>query len=36
MKKIIVLAAVILGFSFAAAAQPRAIGLRGGYGAELS
>ena len=36
MKKIIVLAAVILGFSFAAAAQPRAIGVRIGNGGEVS
>ena len=36
MKKIIVLAAVILGFSFAAAAQPRAIGVRLGNGGEVS
>jgi hypothetical protein len=36
MKKIIIVAALVLGFAAAAAAQPRAIGLRGGYGAELS
>ena len=36
MKKIILLAAMVLGFAVAAAAQPRAIGLRGGYGVELS
>ena len=36
MKKIILVAAMVLGFTFAASAQPRAIGLRGGYGAELS
>ena len=36
MKKIIVLAAVILGFSVAAAAQPRAIGVRVGNGGEIS
>ena len=36
MKKIIVLAAVILGFSVAAAAQPRAIGVRIGNGGEVS
>ena len=36
MKKIIVLAALILGFSVAAAAQPRAIGLRIGNGGEIS
>ena len=36
MKKIIVLAALILGLSVAAAAQPRAIGLRIGNGGEIS
>ena len=36
MKKIIIVAALVLGFAAAAAAQPRAVGLRGGYGAELS
>jgi hypothetical protein len=36
MKKIIVLAALILGFSVAAAAQPRAIGVRIGNGGEIS
>ena len=36
MKKIFVLAAVILGFSVAAAAQPRAIGVRVGNGGEIS
>lgn len=36
MKKIILLAAMVLGFTFAAVAQPRAIGLRFGYGAELT
>ena len=36
MKKIIVLAAVILGFSVAAAAQPRALGVRLGNGGEIS
>ena len=36
MKKIILVAALVLGFAAAAVAQPRAIGLRGGYGAELS
>jgi hypothetical protein len=36
MKKIIAIAALVFGVSIAAAAQPRAIGLRGGYGAELS
>ena len=33
MKKIILLAAMVLGFAFAASAQPRALGIRGG---ELS
>jgi hypothetical protein len=36
MKKIILIAAMVLGFAVAAVAQPRAIGLRGGYGVELS
>ena len=36
MKKIIVIAALILGFSVAAAAQPRAIGVRIGNGGEIS
>ena len=36
MKKIILVAALVLGFAAAAAAQPRALGLRGGYGAEIS
>ena len=36
MKKIIILAAMVLGFSVAAAAQPRAVGLRLGYGAEAT
>ena len=36
MKKIIILAAIMLGFAVAASAQPRAIGIRGGYGVELS
>ena len=36
MKKIILVAALVLGFAEAASAQPRAIGLRGGWGAELS
>ena len=36
MKKIILVAAMVLGFAVAASAQPRAIGLRGGWGAELS
>ena len=36
MKKIILIAAMVLGFAVAAVAQPRAVGLRGGYGVELS
>lgn len=36
MKKIILVAAMVLGFAVAAAAQPRAIGLRGGYGVEAT
>ena len=36
MKKIILIAALVLGFAAVAAAQPRAIGLRGGWGVELS
>ncbi len=36
MKKILVVAALVLGFAVAASAQPRALGLRFGYGAELS
>ena len=36
MKKIILVAALILGFAAAASAQPKAIGLRIGGGAELS
>ena len=36
MKKIILVAALVLGFAAAAVAQPRALGLRGGYGVELS
>ena len=36
MKKIIVLAAMILGFSVAAAAQSRSIGVRVGNGGEIS
>ena len=36
MKKIILVAAMVLGFAVAAAAQPRAIGLRLGNGAEVS
>ena len=36
MKKIILIAAMVLGFAVAASAQPKAIGLRIGGGAELS
>ena len=36
MKKIIVLALAILGFAAVATAQPRTIGIRAGYGAEVS
>ena len=36
MKKIIVIAAVLLGFAVAASAQPRAIGVRIGNGGEVS
>ena len=36
MKKIILAAALVLGFAAAASAQPKAIGLRIGGGAELS
>ncbi len=36
MKKIILVAAMVLGFAVAASAQPRAIGLRGGFGAGVS
>ena len=36
MKKIIAIAALVLGFAVAASAQPKALGLRLGYGAELS
>ena len=36
MKKIVLIAAMVLGFTFAASAQPRAIGARLSYGAELS
>ena len=36
MKKIILIAAMICGFAVAASAQPKALGLRFGYGAELS
>ena len=37
MKKIILVAAMVLGFAVAASAQPRAVGIRGTYGgAEIS
>lgn len=36
MKKIILVAAMVLGFTVAATAQPRAIGVRIGNGAEVS
>ena len=36
MKKIILVAAMVLGFAVAASAQPRALGARLSYGAELS
>ena len=36
MKKIILMAVAVLGFAVAAVAQPRAVGLRLGYGAEAS
>ncbi len=36
MKKILIAAALVLGFAVAASAQPKAIGIRGGYGVELS
>ena len=36
MKKIILIAAMVLGFAVAASAQPRAVGLRLGYGAEAT
>lgn len=36
MKRIIIIAALVLGFTVAASAQPRALGARFGYGAELS
>jgi len=36
MKKIILIAAMVLGFAVAAVAQPRAVGLRLGYAAEVS
>ena len=36
MKKTIIIIAVMLGFAFAASAQPKAIGGRLGYGIEAS
>ena len=36
MKRIIIAAALVLGFTVAASAQPRAIGGRFGYGVDLS
>ena len=36
MKKVLILAAALLGFAMAASAQPRAIGVRAGYGGEFS
>ena len=36
MKKIILVAALVLGFAVAASAQPRAIGVRIGNGGEIS
>ena len=36
MKKIIIVAAMMLGFSIAASAQPRAVGLHGSLGVGLS
>jgi hypothetical protein len=36
MKKIILMAVAVLGFAVAGAAQPRAVGIRGGYGLEAS
>ena len=36
MKKTILILVAILGLSFMAAAQPRALGVRAGYGGELS
>ena len=36
MKKIILIAAMVLGFAAAAVAQPKAVGLRLGYGAEAT
>ena len=36
MKKIILAAALVLGFTVAASAQPKAVGIRFGYGIEAS
>ena len=36
MKKTLILLAALLGFAVAATAQPRALGVRAGYGGELS
>lgn len=36
MKKILVISAVLLSFAVTAVAQPKAVGLRLGYGAEIS
>lgn len=36
MKKLILVMAAVLGLAVVASAQPRAIGVRAGYGAELS
>ncbi|MBO4434034.1 MAG: hypothetical protein J5769_01100 [Bacteroidales bacterium] len=36
MKKLIVIVALMLGIAVAASAQPRALGVRGGYSTELS
>jgi hypothetical protein len=36
MKKIILIAAMVLGFTVAASAQQRTLGVRAGYGLELS
>ena len=36
MKKTLILIAAILGFAVVASAQPRAIGIRAGYGGEFS
>ena len=36
MKKILIVVAALLGFAVVASAQPRALGVRAGYGGELS